>query len=71
MRDDVHKGTPLDWVLFSWAKAEGAGRERGYETVRLLVAAGAHVEIPWLESDAADEVRRDSRMLEILRGRAI
>jgi hypothetical protein len=59
-------------VLFSWAKAEGAWRERGYETVRLLVAAGAHVEIPWLvESDAADEVRRDSRMLEILRGRAI
>lgn len=71
VRDDVHKGTPLDWVLFSWAKAEGAWRERGYETVRLLVAAGAHVEIPWLESDAAAEVRRDSRMLEILRGRAI
>ena len=68
VRDDVHKGTPLDWVLFSWAKAEGVWRERGYEMVNLLVRAGAEVETPWLESH---KVQRDSRMLEILRGRAV
>lgn len=68
VRDDVHKGTPLDWVLFSWAKAEGVWRERGYEMVKLLVRAGAQGETPWLESH---KVRRDSRMVEILRGRAL
>ena len=68
VRDDVHKGTPLDWVLFSWAKAEGVWRERGYEMVKLLVRAGAQGETPWLESH---KVQRDSRMVEILRGRAL
>jgi ankyrin repeat protein len=66
VRDDVHKGTPLDWALFAWTRAEGQWRERGYELVALLLQAGAKVQRPWLETNAATQ--SDPRMKEILDG---
>jgi ankyrin repeat protein len=67
VRDDRFKSTPLDWALFAWGKSEGEERERGYELVRLLVESGARVHVPWLERSAAEQVRTDARMQEILR----
>jgi len=66
-RDEGFHGTPLDWTLFAWAKADGPARERGYELAALLVQAGATVHIPWLEPRAAEHARTDPRMQEILR----
>ena len=67
LRDKRYRSTPLDWMLFEWAKAEGQERERGYELVALLVAAGATVHIPWLEGNTAEQAQQDPRMREILR----
>jgi len=66
-RDNRFQGTPLDWTLFAWAKADGPARERGYDLAALLVQAGASVHIPWLEPGAAEQARTDPRMQEILR----
>jgi ankyrin repeat protein len=67
LRDGRFNSTPLDWTLFAWAKAEGVARERGYELVALLVAAGARVYVPWLEANAGRQARTDPRMQDILR----
>jgi hypothetical protein len=63
--DETWGNTPLGWALFAWAdKASGGTRERYYEVVALLVAAGAVVEPEWL---ADKEVRADSSMMAALR----
>jgi hypothetical protein len=67
LRDQRYQGTPLDWTLFAWSKAEGPERERGYELAAVLVARGATVHIPWLERNAGEQAQRDPRMQDILR----
>ena len=67
VRDTTFHGTPLDWALFAWAKSEGMFRERGYQLAALLVGAGATVYFRWLEEGAAERIRTDARMQEILR----
>jgi ankyrin repeat protein len=64
-RDDTYHGTPLGWALHRWSTlAESARSERCYETVALLVRAGAKPDPP--RNDAA--IRSDSRMAAALRG---
>lgn len=70
-KDDVFGGTPLEWALYQWqnaAPAEIEGR-RYYETVGLLVRAGAKLEPDW---HSRDSVRRspesDPLMQQALRG---
>jgi ankyrin repeat protein len=67
VRDSTFQGTPLDWALFSWGKSEGPSRERGYELAAVLVRAGATLHIGWIERDAAERIRTDARMQDILR----
>ena len=67
VRDERYNGTPLDWTLFAWGKADGTSREQGYEMTALLVRAGATVHLPWVEPHAAEQIRNDPRMQEILR----
>lgn len=67
-------GTPLGWALYAWAEAEpGSVRDRYYEVVALLVAAGATEDPEWLadpdrEMPLIDMVRSDPRMLVALNG---
>jgi ankyrin repeat protein len=70
VRDARFQGTPIDWALYAWSKAEGAERERGYELVGLLLAAGATVHPGWLEATAAGQSQSDPRMKELLERRS-
>jgi ankyrin repeat protein len=70
VKDDRYRGTPVDWALFAWSKAEGRDRERGYELVALLLEAGATPQTGWLEGNASEMVRIDPRMKELLLGSA-
>jgi ankyrin repeat protein len=68
VRDGAFSGTPLDWALHAWRERRGADpavREPFYETVALLVAAGAPVESAWL----TDHEKADARMFAILTAR--
>jgi ankyrin repeat protein len=68
MRDGTFSGTPLDWALHGWRERRGddpATREPFYETVALLVAAGARVESAWLTED---HEKADPRMFATLTG---
>jgi len=65
IRDGTFSGTPLDWALHAWRERPGddpAAREPFYETVALLVAAGAPVESAWL----SEHEKGDPRMWAIL-----
>jgi hypothetical protein len=68
LRDGTFSGTPLDWALHGWRERRGDGpavQEPYYETVALLVAAGASVESAWLSED---HEKGDPRMFAILTG---
>jgi hypothetical protein len=67
VRDGTFSGTPLDWALHGWRERRGDGpavQEPYYETVALLVAAGAPVKSAWLTGDHG---KADPRMSAILR----
>jgi ankyrin repeat protein len=74
IRDDSFGGTPLGWALYGWgAGRRPAGRGNYYETVALLVRAGATLDTEWYEDDedrqqARDKVLSDPRMAAALRG---
>jgi hypothetical protein len=63
-KDETWGSTPLGWALYGWGhQRSGEARERYYEVVALLVAAGAVVKPEWL---ADKEVRADPGMLAAL-----
>jgi len=64
-KDEVWSVTPLAWALFGWRNwhLPEATPERYFETVRLLVRAGAIVDPEWL---AADDVNAISGMRRAL-----
>ncbi len=73
--DDTHGGTPLGWALYAWGNIRPGERERRayYETVALLVRAGAKVDSAWFHDDrdrvrAYEKMQSDQRMQAILRG---
>lgn len=66
-----YDGTPLGWALYGWGRDNAKGSY--YETVALLVRAGAKLDSAWFEDDedrrrAAAKMRSDGRMLAALRG---
>jgi hypothetical protein len=66
IKDETWAVTPLAWALFGWRHPlPGGTPERYYETVRLLVAAGAKVEPAWLTSE---DVKANPGMLRALHG---
>ena len=63
--DETWANTPLGWALYGWGhQRSGDARERYYEVVALLVAAGAVVKPDWL---ADEQVRAHPRMVAALR----
>ncbi len=65
-QDESWGNTPLGWTLNGCYEAPlGAARDRYYQVVALLVAAGATVKPEWR---AWDKVRADPRMLAALNG---
>jgi ankyrin repeat protein len=73
--DDTHRGTPLGWALYAWGNIRPGERERRayYETVALLVRAGAKVDPGWFHDDgdrvrAYEKMQSDQRMQAVLRG---
>jgi ankyrin repeat protein len=73
--DDVHHGTPLEWALYQWGNSpHWASRGSYYETVALLVRAGAQLRPEWFiandeeRSEAMRKLRGDGRMQSALRG---
>jgi ankyrin repeat protein len=75
IRDESYDATPLGWALHAWgASPPGPMRDRYYEVVALLIAAGAPLEPAWLDrtnknSPAAQKIRDDPRMVAALTGR--
>jgi ankyrin repeat protein len=73
VKDNRHRGTPLDWALYGWGNsADGADRDY-YEVVGLLARAGARLDPQWYEEvknrqGAAKKIQSDPRMLAALRG---
>ncbi|HMC31548.1 MAG TPA: ankyrin repeat domain-containing protein [Candidatus Angelobacter sp.] len=74
IRDKSYNGTPLGWALYAWSDPPPETDSSGYyETVALLVAAGAIVDQEWI-ADAdrgrplAQKIHNDARMLAALRG---
>jgi len=55
VRDGSFNATPLGWALHGWTESrdDPARRERYYEIVALLVAAGATVEPAWITPEKA------------------
>ncbi len=74
-RDNTHNGTPLGWALFAWGNLpKSADRAGFYESVALLVRAGAKLDPRWYEENddrrrAAQKMRADPRMRAALRGK--
>jgi ankyrin repeat protein len=73
--DDTYRGTPLGWALYGWGNTGPGERERRayYETIALLVRAGARVDSSWFDEDrdrvrAYEKMQSDQRMQAILRG---
>ena len=69
VRDASFGGTPLGWALHGWRERrdDPAKREPYYEVVALLVAAGAPVELDWLNEENA---KTDPRMFAVLTGKS-
>jgi ankyrin repeat protein len=75
LADKTHGGTPLGWSLYGWGNARPRERDRRsyYETVALLVRAGATIDEAWFDANiererTAVKMRSDTRMLAALRG---
>lgn len=73
--DDAFHGTPLEWALYQWANSPlRASRASYYETVALLVRAGAQLRAEWFTGDdrerteAMRRLRGDAQMQAALRG---
>jgi ankyrin repeat protein len=64
-RDRTFESTPLGWALHAWQTppTDKARQEDYYQTVELLVGAGATVEPAWI----TEELKRDPRMRTALR----
>jgi ankyrin repeat protein len=72
-KDESFDGTALGWALYAWGGSPDMV-ERGhyYETVALLVRAGAKLDTSWFENDeerrrVGQKLRSDSRMQAALR----
>ena len=73
--DESYGGTPLEWALYQWGNSP-LQAERGsyYETVALLIQAGAKLHDEWFQEDdeerqrAVRRLRSDPRMRAALRG---
>jgi ankyrin repeat protein len=73
--DERYGGTPLEWALYQWGNSP-LQAERGsyYETVALLIQAGAKLHDEWFQEDdeerqcAVRRLRSDPRMRAALRG---
>jgi ankyrin repeat protein len=71
-RDREFDGTPLGWALYAWGNEdEAAKREKYYDVVARLVAAGATVEPEWLGDSSRDTplpdlIRADAQMRDAL-----
>src|SRR5262245_2946063 len=67
-------GTPLGWALWGWHETKrDSKRDRYFEVVAQLVAAGATVKSKWLDPNGemplfAEKIRADPRMLAALSG---
>ena len=74
IRDKSYNGTPLGWALYAWSDPPPETDSSGYyETVALLVAAGAIVDQEWIADPdqgrpLAQKIHNDARMLAALRG---
>jgi ankyrin repeat protein len=70
---DATESTAMHWALRGWARTSHAReREEYYDVVRLLVDAGADVDLSRLEREPGrrhviEKVRTDTRMLALLR----
>jgi hypothetical protein len=64
-RDQTFKTTPLGWALHAWQTTpmDATRKEHYYQTVELLVGAGATVEPAWI----TEQLKRDPRMRAALR----
>jgi ankyrin repeat protein len=77
VKDESFDGTPLGWTIYGWSQQpEDADRDRYYDVIALLVAAGAPVDQQWLASDdrgvpLVDWMKGDVRMQEALAGRRV
>lgn len=73
IKDESFNGTALGWALYAWGeKKPSPDREKYYEIVRLLVAAGSFVDPDWLnEKDRGYPLEKlitdDKRMAQALR----
>jgi ankyrin repeat protein len=69
IKDKRFGGTPLGWALHGWCyPPPEAKRNRYYETVALLVAAGGRVNLKDLDRQQTQKLRADPRMRAALRG---
>jgi uncharacterized protein len=66
LKDEEYNSSPLGWAVHGWFNPPAGNQGRQREVAALLVAAGARVEVEWLESE---EVRADSSMLTVLRSK--
>ena len=73
-RDKSYNGTPLGWALYAWSEPAPETDTSGYyETVALLIKAGATIDDEWIadpnrERPLAQKIHNDKRMLAALRG---
>ena len=63
LRDEKYNSPPLGWAIHGWCDPPAGNHGRQREVVALLVAAGAGVELEWLERE---KVRADPQMLAAL-----
>ena len=66
LRDEKYNSSPLGWAVHGCFNPPAGNQGRQREVAALLVAAGAKVEVQWLESE---EVRADPSMLTVLRSK--
>jgi len=71
--DESYGGTPLGWALYGWGNRHPRERRQYYETVALLVGAGATLDPQWFHGDpdrerAAAKLASDPRMTAALQG---
>jgi len=73
--DESYGGTPLEWALYQWGNSPlQAARGSYYETISLLIQAGAKLHDNWFQKDDAErqrsfrKLRSDPRMQAALRG---